>query len=290
MSIITEEYQENVIDDIKNYNGLSHPVKTGILSRALIRKLNVNKLHPNPLDEFSIEDIGPNYEIVSNYESTFRHRLNLGMNPIEEPLIVEKMSTGGYMLLNGHHRWFAAKRVSEIKKVPVEIVNVTSETDVLRKLNNSDKKMCVSFDFDEVILSDGSAYPVDKTIGFPFNLVYKCGIKKNAGVLINQLRDMGFDVWIYTGNYYSHQYINGLLKLHNAGVDGIVNGLRNGKHRSSLREAFSNKYEQSLHIDNEGITCVNTKTHEYDIYDIEVSKGDWAAKVYSKVKQIEAVN
>lgn len=289
MSIITEEYQKNVLDDIDNYKGLSHPVKTGLLKRLLTKKVSVRKLHPNPDDEFSIVDIGPNYEIVGNYESQIRHNISMGKDAIEEPLIIEKMSTGGYMLLNGHHRWLAAKRVTELKRLPVEIVNVTSYDDVINRLRGLDKKMCVSFDFDEVILSDGSVYPIDKKIIFPFNLVYKYPIKKNAGVLIKQLRELGFDVWVYTGNYHSYQYIEGLLRFHNARVDGVINGLRKGKHSSRLQKAFSDKYELSLHIDNEGITCVDTKTHEYEIYDIEVIGGDWAAKVYSKVREIEAV-
>ena len=108
MGEVTAEYQKRVLDEIKNYAGLSHPVKASMLERLCKKKVSIKKLHPNPEDEFSMVKIGPNYGIVGNYESEFRNAINHGMNPMEEPLVVEKMSTGGYLILNGHHRWMAA--------------------------------------------------------------------------------------------------------------------------------------------------------------------------------------
>lgn len=103
----TEEYRRWVLDDLKNYEKLNRPVKTGLLKRLVIRKLPLSKLHPNPQDEFCQTSIGPNYSIISDYEKYFRQMISMQqelIGPFDEPLTVEKMSTGGYMILNGHHQ------------------------------------------------------------------------------------------------------------------------------------------------------------------------------------------
>ena len=49
-----------VTADIEKYDGIRMPVKASILEKALVRKVSMDKLHPNPEDEFSMPEIGPN--------------------------------------------------------------------------------------------------------------------------------------------------------------------------------------------------------------------------------------
>lgn len=284
MAAVTEEYQKYVLDDMKNYVGLNIPVRAGIIERIIKRKAKTEVLHANPEDEFSMPEIGPNYEIVGNYAGQFKRALDTDQKLMEEPLMVEKMSTGGYMLLNGHHRWMAAMRIG-VNKVPIQIVNVTPEEEIFKLVKKSARKKCVSFDLDEVLLTDGSLYPYDRKLIFPFTKLYKRSLRKNAGVLINELKQLGYDVWIYTGKFYSTEYITLLLKLHKTGVDGIVNGLGK-KNNSNLKRIFSENYEQSVHIDNESILCVDTRTKDYDSIDITSDGSNWAAEVMKQMKKI----
>ncbi len=284
MAVVSEDFQKLVLDDIKTYAGLSEPVKAGVLERMFVHNALLKRLHPNPEDEFSMTEVGPHYGIVGDYLSVFKRRMDLNQKPyMEEKLMVEKMSTGGYMILNGHHRWMAACRLG-IKKAPVQIVNVTPEKEIFENINNSDRLMCVSFDFDEVLLTDGIRCPKDKNIRFPLNRIYKKGLRKNAGVLANELQKMGFDVWIYTGNYHSTEYINGLMKIHKATVNGIVNGLGGKKGNSHIKEAFVKKYKYSIHVDNDMVLCVNTTTKEYESVDIDSNGADWSAEVINIIR------
>ncbi|MCF0129760.1 MAG: ParB N-terminal domain-containing protein, partial [Pseudobutyrivibrio sp.] len=116
MGLVTEEYQTMVLDDLAAIEGLYHPVKTTLLRRLFVRRTNIKKLHPNPEDEFCNPSIGPSYDIISNYEEVIRYNLDMDLPPIPERIVVEKISTGGYMILNGHHRWFACHRMG-IKRV-----------------------------------------------------------------------------------------------------------------------------------------------------------------------------
>ena len=97
-------FEKHLEDELAKYNGVSFPVKAGMLQRLLVKKLSCLKLHPNPDDEFSKPEVGPSFRIISEYESKFRRNEELDNTDTEEPVVVEKMYPDGYMIINGHHR------------------------------------------------------------------------------------------------------------------------------------------------------------------------------------------
>lgn len=286
MPAVNNDFKTLVMDDLARYEGLTKPVRASVLERLFTKKMNIDKLHPNPTDEFSMTDIGPNYGIVSDYADSMRRAVSLNMPIMDSPLICEKMSTGGYMLLNGHHRWMAAHRVG-IKKVPVQIVNVAPEDEIFAKINSSNNTMCVSIDLDEVLLADRSSYPSDEKPSFISKRLFPKILRYNSGALINELRSQGFDVWVYTSDFKSSDYIEYLLKNQKTSVDGIVNGLGKRKSKDGIKNAFVNKYKYSLHIDNAGIICVDNVNKSFESIDIETTQNTWSADV---MKAVNALN
>ena len=51
--------QSFIADEVDKVKGICVPVHASRLERALVRKVNCNKLHPNPDDEFCFPEIGP---------------------------------------------------------------------------------------------------------------------------------------------------------------------------------------------------------------------------------------
>ena len=146
-----------------------------------------------------------------------------------------KLDKGGYMLLNGHHRWMAALNL-RVKKVPVKITDITTEDEVSEVISKSSREKCVTIDLDEVLLTDSKPK-------FPYSMVYKINIRNNASLLVRELNRMGYDVWIYTGSYMSQAYIKGLFTINNCSVDGIVNGINAKRKSVNLKEIFRSKYK-----------------------------------------------
>ena len=68
------EFDNYIADEVSKLKGVYMPVKAGLLERLFKKRLHMNKLHPNPDDEFAFPDIGPYYEIVSGYEKAIRHQ------------------------------------------------------------------------------------------------------------------------------------------------------------------------------------------------------------------------
>lgn len=286
MAASNKDFKSLVLEDMATFDGLAKPVRASVLERICIKKLKINKLHPNPTDEFSMENIGPNYGIVNNYADAMRKAKDMDMPIMKEPIIIEKMSTGGYMILNGHHRWMAA-HIAGVKKVPVQVVNVAPDEEIFATFNKSNNTKCVSFDLDEVLLADRSTYPVDEKPSFLSKKIFPKILRYNSGTLINELRNNGFDVWIYTADFQSSEYIDVLLRYQHTKVDGIVNGLSKRKSRDGIKNAFINKYKYSIHIDNYGIICVNNEIKDFESIDIETTQNNWAADIMKHMKQLK---
>lgn len=109
-------------EDLEEMDGKRDVVKAGVLDRMLIKKVPPRQLHVNPVDEFSFPDIGPNESIVTNYSQIARRNDSLGEPVFEEPIVVNKLRGGGYLILNGHHRWAGAVQ-AYVKTVRIQITN-----------------------------------------------------------------------------------------------------------------------------------------------------------------------
>ncbi|MBQ9289857.1 MAG: ParB N-terminal domain-containing protein [Clostridia bacterium] len=282
MGYVSPAFKEEITDAMKCYTPFTKPVKSSLLKRLLVISAPVTSLHPNPEDEFTDPNIGPDEEIVNDYAKKISYSRSM-LNPLPmKPLIVERISTGGYMILNGHHRWLAAKRQG-VKKLPIMIVNATHEDDVLNRMKELENSMCVSFDLDEVLLCPDASVPLDH-LSFPRNLLYKWPVRKDAGSLLSELRRLGFDVWVYTGNYKAPELIQKTLKAHGGMADGIISGMNLAKSNTTLKTAFTQKYNTILHVDSERILWVHPATKEFD--SLELSRdADWANDAISKIQK-----
>ncbi len=96
MSKWPADFKKYVLDDIENYKDKRVITKAGLIERYATRFVSPDKIHPNPVDEFTHEDVGPNFGIVSNYATDIRTVLEPNqMDIFREPLIVEKMEPDG---------------------------------------------------------------------------------------------------------------------------------------------------------------------------------------------------
>ena len=270
--------EEFIYEEVKKYEGIGVPVKAGFLERLLVKKVACKKLHPNPDDEFSIPSVGPSFSIVSNYEKSFRR------NSVQlEPLTVEKMHPDGYMLLNGHHRWLAAIRCG-IKSFPVEIVNPTTVDDIRKMLASSDHHKRVTLDLDEVVFSTDDQDALEKKPGFPYSMIYKERIKLGIPALFHYCNTKGYDIWVYSANFYSPDYIQSFFRRYNSRVDGVVTGTakkmgKDSAKKKEIESMVSKKYNETIHIDKDMLIRTDSLTKEFDEYPLSGSSADWSKEI-----------
>lgn len=282
MSTWPSDYKEKVIDDIEKNGANRKLVKANFIERWTIRHCAPENLHPNPEDEFSVESIGPNMEIVSDYVNEVKFLLSHPPMPVfKEPMIVQKLEKDGYMLLNGHHRWFAALRMSA-PKVHIHIVNMINENDVKRMISETSNNKLVTFDFDEVLITADEDNQAPLVLDF-FKEKYNLRLRNGAPEVIKDFQNKGYDVCVYTSGYYDEEDFKNFFSMYELEVAITVNGLneKRGKssgHATNLKDLLKNNYNHIVHVDNETVYDVDHVTHDYEMYELN-SDLSWSAAV-----------
>ena len=285
-------FQEYLAEEIKKYGSVMIPVKARAMERLLVKQVEISKLHPNPDDEFCMPGIGPNDRIISDYMARYQ-RYGSMKNPDaieEDPLIVEKVHPDGYIILNGHHRWAAFWRLG-VKKAPVSIVNLTHNSDIEEIIRASEHDRRVTLDLDEVAFCQEDETGEKPIKGFPGDR-FKERLRPGIPALLQYLSKQGYDIWVYTAEYYSIEYIREYFQYYTVKIDGIVTGTgrrRKGfaEERKSIEQLLRDRYQQTLHIDRNTVLRTFAGSRDFEEYPVEEGAFGWAQTVKSIIHKIE---
>ncbi len=97
-----------VLEDLSAYEGKREIARASLMERLFTKHIDPQEMHANPDDEFSDPDIGPSDRIINEYVHEIPDLRRLDKEIFPTPVIVYKLVIGGYLILNGHHRWAAA--------------------------------------------------------------------------------------------------------------------------------------------------------------------------------------
>ena len=111
-----------VLEDLEQYGKKANVVKAGFLEKKFKRTAAPEELHANPDDEFSKAAVGPNDRIIMEYVKMIPQLRRFDEPIYPEPVYVSKLESGGYRILNGHHRWAAALKCG-LEKLRIRILN-----------------------------------------------------------------------------------------------------------------------------------------------------------------------
>ena len=296
MAMTNGEFEEFIRQEVEKYNGVMVPIRARFLESFFPHNVRTEKLHPNPDDEFCDPNVGPSYRIIGEYERVFRryntmHPTEPGVDINQEPLMVEKVRPDGYMLLNGHHRWAAGMRCG-FKKMKVEVVNLTHETDILRMIRESNRDKRVTLDLDEVIFCQEGDAPEEHLKRHP-NFIFKQKIRLGVPALLHELSTSGYDIWVYSSKFYALEYLQNYFRHYSVKVDGIVTGTgaKRGKNaepaRARIRSLLNNHYAETLHIDRDTVLRTFSDGREYEEYTPDTANKSWSLAVIDIIHGIE---
>lgn len=157
---------------------------------------------------------------------------------------------------------------------------------------NSEEKMRISFDLDEVLFVNPADHKTEEEPIFPFNLIFRERLRLGTPVLINTLQKLGFEVWVYTSSFRSDFYIKSLFFYYGVIFDSIVNGRRHleevqkGK-THILPQKVPSHYRISLHIDDELVICSYGKEYGFEAYNLDADDDAWKEKIIAKAGEVK---
>ena len=288
-------FDEYLAQEMQITRGVYFPVKTGILRRLLTRQAYCEDMHPNPEDEFSVPEVGPNYRIISEYQRQYVNELKHSNHYYTgEPVIVERTHPGGYRIINGHHRWAAAIRIGQ-PKIPVRIVNLTHEEDVRKILENSVHTKRVALDLDEVVFQPAADGLRERKLPFPWNRFYRERIRRGIPALFHFLAKNGYDIWLYSAQYYSTDYIRNYFRKYHVEVAGVMTAIGKrakaaGDAGKRLEKLITDKYRYTVHIDNDLVLQIDRATKEFREFPLNGTEATWSQQVIDAFGQIEVQN
>ena len=281
-----------IVEEVNKYQGQIVPVKASLLERIFVRKISCKRMHPNPYDEFSQPEVGPNYEIISGYERSLKNAMKHRDEDVawDDPILVEKMLPDGYLILNGHHRWAAAVRLG-LPRIRIRVVNLTQETDIRKMLELSEHDKRVTFDLDEVIFVHEDDTTAKERAGVIRGLIYKERLKLGVPALFHFLATKGYDIWVYSSEYYSMEYIRKLFKGYHVPVNGIVTGTsmpseKSEENRQKVKDMIQAHYAETLHIDKAGLLRSFSDEREFEQYDLDGTDEDWSRELMNIIGRI----
>ena len=291
------ELQLFLAAEVAKYKGTAVPVHTSFLRRITTKKLPVSSLHPNPEDEFCFPEIGPNEGIVSRYTRSFGkfgkdiQGAREARDDAYEPIIVQKISPDGFMILNGHHRWAGAMKAG-MKYIPARIVNLATLESVRKTLANVRNTKRVTMDLDEVVFCQSDSEPAEPALRFPWNRFYSQRIRLGIPANFYYLSQHGYDIWCYSSRFESEDSVRRLLELHHAPVTGVITGTgrkacREGASGVSIEKAVFGKYEETIHVDRKSLLQVNSASREFREYRFP-GEAEWAAELQDAFRKLES--
>ncbi len=156
---------------------------------------------------------------------------------------------------------------------------------------NNVNKMRVSFDLDEVLFVSPETHKTEPPLMFPLNKIFRERLRLGAPGLIRALRDLGYEVWVYTSSFRSEQYIRMLFLFYGVRFDQIVNGTRHLNevqkgHKQTLPQKVPSHYGISLHVDDESVICTYGREFGFEAFQLEAQDDDWKEKVLERAFQV----
>lgn len=161
--------------------------------------------------------------------------------------------------------------------------------------NLDEDSMRVSFDLDEVLFVSPMTHKTEPPLIFPFNLIFRERLRLGTPGLINALRDLGYEVWVYTSSFRSERYIKMLFFLYGVRFDGIVNGTRHLNevqkgHSETLPQKVPSHYGISLHIDDEEVICTYGREFGFEAYQLDAPDEEWKESVLERAFEVKRKN
>ena len=152
--------------------------------------------------------------------------------------------------------------------------------------------MRISFDLDDTLfVAEEDGFSLEPELKFPLNRIYKERLRAGTVRLMQQLRELGCEIWVYTTSFRSPFYIRSLFRCYGIRIDEIVNGARHEKevqadHAEPMPSKYPAHYRIDLHVDDDKSVLANGQYYGFRVFLIGPPDENWADKILQDVQKL----
>ncbi len=156
--------------------------------------------------------------------------------------------------------------------------------------------MRISFDLDDTLfVAEADGFSLEPELKFPLNRIYKERLRAGTVRLMQQLRELGCEIWVYTTSFRSPFYIRSLFWCYGIRIDEIVNGARHEKevqadHNEPMPSKYPAHYRIDLHVDDDRSVLANGQYYGFRVFLIGPPDESWAEKILQDVQKLMQKN
>ena len=134
--------------------------------------------------------------------------------------------------------------------------------------------------------------PLESALPFPWNTLYKERIRLGVPALFHFLAKNGYDIWLYSAQYYSTDYVQNLFSKYHVKVDGVMTAVgkranTGGDGAGKLEKLITDKYLYTVHIDRDSVLQIVKGTKEFRDFPLVGENVDWSKEVMDVIAKIE---
>ena len=145
--------------------------------------------------------------------------------------------------------------------------------------------MRISFDLDDTLICYQADVPQEQRLSWLRRLfVHDEPLRLGAPELMRQLRQRGWEVWLYTTSNRNPAAVRRWLRWHGVRIDGMINQDVHDRHlRRSPQDRPPSKnpaaFGIDLHVDDSEGVRMEGEQHGFQVVVVTPDDRDWTAKV-----------
>lgn len=153
--------------------------------------------------------------------------------------------------------------------------------------------MRISFDLDDTLICYRAGVPQEPRLRWFLRLLVQDEpLRLGATELLRQLRQRGWEVWVYTTSNRSPTAVRRWLRCHGVRIDGMINQDAHDWHlRRSPQDRLPSKnpaaFGIDLHVDDSDGVRMEGEQHGFQVVVVTPDDPDWAAKVLRAAEELE---
>jgi hypothetical protein len=110
--------------------------------------------------------------------------------------------------------------------------------------------------------------------------------------LFHFLAKNGYDIWLYSSQYYSTDYIRNYFRKYHVKITGVMTAIGKraeaaGDAGKNLEKQITNKYLFTVHIDNDMVLQIVKGSKDFREFPLNGENDAWPQEVMDAIAQIE---